>query len=142
MGGYHGSGAEQGSRRPPGMLTARILRLLWSAGAGMTAGQVQAELAVTEPRKLAYSTIVTVLSRLYARGVVGRFPSGRAYAYWARTDQSQLAARRMRRLLEAEDNRRQVLASFVSDLSPGDEDVLRQLLGSTPDAGASTRFRT
>jgi predicted transcriptional regulator len=134
MGEYHGSGAEQGSRRPPGTLSAQILDLLWSAGDAMTAGQVQAELAVTDPRKLAYSTIVTVLSRLYHRGMVGRHPSGRAYAYRALTDQSLLAAQRMRRLLDAEDNRCQVLASFVSDLSPGDEDVLRHLLAIAPDA--------
>jgi predicted transcriptional regulator len=133
MGEHHGSGAEHGSRRPSGTLSAQILELLWSAGA-MTAGQVQAELALTEPRKLAYSTIVTVLSRLYARGVVGRVPSGRAYAYRALTDQSRLAARRMRGLLEAEDDRRQVLTSFVSDLSPGDEDILRHLLGIAPEA--------
>jgi predicted transcriptional regulator len=134
MGEYNGPGAERGSRRPPGTLSAQILDLLWSAGAAMTAGQVQAELAVTDPRKLAYSTIVTVLSRLYARGLVGRHPAGRAYAYQALTDQSQLAARRMLRLLDAVDNRRQVLASFVSDLSPGDEDVLRHLLDITPNA--------
>jgi predicted transcriptional regulator len=133
MGEHHGSGTEHGSRRPSGTLSAQILELLWSAGA-MTAGQVQAELALTEPRKLAYSTIVTVLSRLYARGVVGRVPSGRAYAYRALTDQSRLAARRMRGLLEAEDDRRQVLTSFVSDLSPGDEDILRHLLGIAPEA--------
>jgi predicted transcriptional regulator len=115
-------------------LSAQILNLLWSAGIAMTAGQVQVELALTDQRKLSYSTVVTVLSRLYARGVVDRFPSGRAYAYRALADQSQLAARRMRRLLEAEDNRSQVLASFVSDLSPGDEDVLRHLLGIEPGA--------
>jgi predicted transcriptional regulator len=134
MGEYHSSGAEQGPRRASGTLSAQILNLLWSAGIAMTAGQVQVELALTDQRKLSYSTVVTVLSRLYARGVVDRFPSGRAYAYRALADQSQLAARRMRRLLEAEDNRSQVLASFVSDLSPGDEDVLRHLLGIEPGA--------
>lgn len=134
MSEYHGCGAEQGPRRPPGTLSAQILDLLWSAGVAMTAGQVQAELAVTDPRRLAYSTIVTVLSRLYARDLVDRRPAGRAYAYQALTDRSQLAAQRMRRLLDAVDNRRQVLASFVSDLSPGDEEVLRDLLGVTPDA--------
>lgn len=133
MSEHHGSGDDRGSRRPSGTLSAQILNLLWSAGVAMTAGQVQAELALTEQRKLAYSTVVTVLSRLYARGVVDRFPSGRAYAYRALADQSRLAARRMRRLLEAEDDRSQVLASFVSDLAPGDEDVLRRLLGITPD---------
>lgn len=134
MGEYRGAGAEHRSRRPRGALSAQILDLLWSAGNAMTAGQVQAALAMTHPPKLAYSTVVTVLSRLYVRGVVGRLPSGRAYAYRALTDQSQLAAQRMRRLLDAEDNRHQVLVSFVSDLSPGDEDVLRHVLGIAPDA--------
>lgn len=125
---YH-AGAEHGSRRPPGTLSAQILDLLWSAGDAMTAGQVRFALAAIDPRKLAYSTVVTVLSRLYARGIVSRLRSGRAYAYRAQADQSQLTAARMSRLLEAEDDRRQVLVSFVSDLSPGDEDILRHLLG-------------
>lgn len=134
MGEHHGSGAGHGSRRPPGTLSAQILDLLWSADEAMTARQTQAALAMTGARKLAYSTVVTVLSRLYVSGVVGRVPSGRAFAYRALTNQSQLAAQRMRQLLDAQDNRHQVLDRFVSDLSPGDEDVLRHVLGMAPDA--------
>jgi predicted transcriptional regulator len=123
--------AEQG-RRPPGALSAQVLDVLRLAGRAMTAGQVQAELAGSATKSLAYTTIETVLSRLHAHDLVDRVRAGRAYAYRAVTDRSQLTARRMRRLLEAEQDRSQVLASFVSDLSPADEDVLRRLLALPP----------
>src|ERR1700761_7444174 len=119
---------EQG-RRPAGALSAQVLDVLRLAEHPMTAGQVRDELAGTEPKSLAYTTIETVLSRLHANDLVDRVRMGRAYAYRAVTDRSQLTARRMRRLLEAEQDRGQVLASFVSDLSPDDEDALRRLLG-------------
>jgi hypothetical protein len=40
----------------------------------------------------------------------------------------------MRRVLDAEDDRDAVLARFVSGLSAHDEEVLRRLLDSDPDA--------
>ena len=44
-------------------------------------------------------------------------------------DQAGLAALRMRRVLDAESDREAVLASFLTGLTPGDEQLLRDLLG-------------
>jgi predicted transcriptional regulator len=120
-------------RRPTGALSTQVLDVLRLAERAMTVGEVQAELAGTAQKSLAYTTIETVLSRLHAHDLVDRVRVGRAYAYRAVTDRSQLTARRMRRLLDAEHDRSQVLASFVSDLSPADEDVLRRLLELSKD---------
>jgi predicted transcriptional regulator len=78
-------------------------------------------------RPLAYTTVVTTLSRLHVQGLADRGRRGRAYAYQA-VSGHQLAARRMRRLLDAEDNRTEVLAQFVGELDPRDERVMRDLL--------------
>ena len=101
-----------------------MLATLWSAHAPLTAGAVQRELGST----LAYSTVVTILSRLHAKGVLNRSPHGRAFAYTPVADEPGLAARRMRQVLDAESDRGRVLARFVSDLSDEDERLLRSLL--------------
>jgi predicted transcriptional regulator len=105
-------------------LEAEVLATLWSADVALTAGDVQERLA----SPLAYSTVVTILSRLHAKGTLEREQQGRAYAYRPVADEPGLAARRMRQVLDAEANRHQVLARFVSDLSHEDERVLRKLL--------------
>lgn len=111
-------------RRGPGELEAEVLSTLWSARTALTAAEVQARLGTS----LSYSTVVTILSRLHAKGTLDREHHGRAYAYRPVSDESGLAARRMRQVLDAESNRRQVLARFVSDLSEEDEQVLLSLL--------------
>jgi predicted transcriptional regulator len=109
-------------------LEAEVLAALWSAGTALTAGEVQARLGTT----LAYSTVVTILSRLHAKHVLEREQQGRAYAYRPVSDEPGLAARRMRQVLDAETNRENVLARFVSTLSDEDEQVLRRLLREPP----------
>ena len=97
---------------------------LWAADQPMTANEVHAVIN----GGLAYTTVVTALSRLYAKGVLTRQPVGRAFAYVPVTDQPGLAARRMREVLDAERDRTSVLSRFVSGLSAPDEHLLRQLL--------------
>ena len=71
---------------------------------------------------LAYTTVMTTLARLQAKGALTRELSGRAYVYAVAGDPAQLeaslAAHRMRRLLDAGGDRAGVLARFVADLEP------------------------
>jgi len=78
---------------------------------------------------LAYSTVVTILSRLHGKGVLNRRKTGRSFVYVPADDQAGLAARRLARLLDAEPDRERVLARFVSGLSGADEELLRRALG-------------
>ena len=119
-----------GSRRGAGELEAAALAVLQASGTALTPGQVRERLG----GRLAYTTVVTILSRLHAKGLLSRVRSGRAYAYAPVADEPGLAARRMRGVLESEDDREAVLARFVSGLSPADERLLRQMLGEFPDA--------
>lgn len=77
---------------------------------------------------LAYTTVVTLLTRLPAKDAVARERQGRSFAWTPTADVARLAARRMRRLLDGERDREAALASFVTALPPGDEQVLRALL--------------
>jgi predicted transcriptional regulator len=83
--------------------------------------------------KLAYTTVMTALARLYDKGVVSREKAGRAYAYTPVLDSSGIAAARMRELLEAGDDREAVLARFLGSLSDDDERTLLELLRARPD---------
>ncbi len=129
-----GAGAGH-ARRRAGELSGLVLDILQRAGRPLTPGEVLGRLQGAGAGPLAYTTVVTILSRLHAQGIANRSRAGRAYAYQATAGHAQLAARRMRRVLDAEDDRADVLASFVDGLSTRDERVLRELLG--PDLAAS-----
>jgi predicted transcriptional regulator len=120
-----------GGRRANGRLEAEIRAVLSQADGPLTPGETAERLG----GRLSYSTVVTVLTRLYAKQQLIRTPRGRAYAYALVTDEAGLAARRMRVLLEERPDRVAVLTRFVDGLTGADEDLLRQLLGSgvTPD---------
>jgi predicted transcriptional regulator len=111
-------------RRPSGALEAEIVAALWAADGPLTPKEVQAELG----GELAYTTVMTSLTRLYEKGVVTREKRGRAYAYTAMLDSPGIAAARMRELLEAGGDREAVLARFLGTLSDTDERTLVELL--------------
>lgn len=101
-----------------------MLAVLWAAGVPMTAAQVQQRV----DGALAYTTVVTILSRLHDKGTATREKHGRSFAYSPVEDEAGLTARRMRRVLDTGPDRDRVLARFVSDLSEQDERTLRELL--------------
>ncbi|WP_327318884.1 BlaI/MecI/CopY family transcriptional regulator [Streptomyces sp. NBC_01235] len=111
-------------RRPAGELEAAVMAALWAAGAPLTPGRVQTELG----SGLARTTVATILTRLHEKGVVGRERQGRGYAYFPVQDAHGLTARRMHTELDQDTDRETVLARFVAQLSPGDEQHLRRLL--------------
>jgi predicted transcriptional regulator len=121
-------------RRPSGALEAEVLAALWAANEPLTPAGVQREL----DGALAYTTVMTALTRLHDKGVVTRCRAGRAYAYAPRLDQAGIAAARMRELLDAGADRRAVLAQFVGALDPRDERLLEELLRASRDDGAQT----
>lgn len=114
-------------RRPAGALEAEILAALWAAEKPLTPAEVQADLDVG----LAYTTVMTALTRLHEKGIVTRERIGRAYAYTAVLDQPGIAAGRMRELLDVGADRGAVLARFVGSLSDDDARVLAELLRET-----------
>jgi predicted transcriptional regulator len=118
-------------RRGAGELEAAVLEVLQRRGSALSPGEVR-ELIGGD---LAYTTVVTILSRLHAKGVLDRRKSGRAYLYAPVADSPGLAARRMARVLDQETDREAVLARFVSGLSGRDEEMLRRMLAG-PDLDA------
>ena len=124
-----GSGAV--GRRAAGELEAAVLAVLQDAGSALSPGEVRERIGGS----LAYTTVVTILSRLHAKGVLERHKAGRAFLYAPVADEPGLAARRMARVLDGEADREAVLARFVSGLSDRDEELLRQMLGDAHGGG-------
>jgi predicted transcriptional regulator len=117
--------AATAGRRAAGELEATVLAVLLEAGSALSPAEVRERIGGS----LAYTTVVTILSRLHAKGVLDRHKAGRAYLYTPVADQPGLAARRMARVLDSEADREAVLARFVSSLSDSDEELLRRMLG-------------
>ncbi|MFF3249132.1 BlaI/MecI/CopY family transcriptional regulator [Streptomyces sp. NPDC002870] len=115
-------------RRGQGELEAQVLAALRQAPRPVNAAWVQERLG----GDLAYTTVMTILTRLHIKGAVARERVGRSFEWTPVADEAGLAALRMRRVLDAETDRQAVLASFVTVLSPGDERLLRDLLAQLP----------
>lgn len=119
-----GTGDNAG-RRPAGALEQEVLAALWAADAPLTPAGVQAELGGAD---LAYTTVKTILDRLYEKGMLARTREGKAYAYTPVVEQAALAAGAMRAALDGSVDRPAVLSRFLTDLSPADAAVIRHLL--------------
>jgi predicted transcriptional regulator len=151
------SGSPSGpERRAAGALEAEILAILREADGPLSPGDVRQRLALRQhagdqhagdqdagdqdtgapdgggPRgELSYSTVVTIVSRLHAKGLLARQRAGRGFTYTP-FDEASLAARRMSQVLGSEHDHDAVLSRFVSGLSSRDARLLRELLASDP----------
>jgi len=112
-------------RRAAGVLEAEVMGVLQSADKALNPAEVQERIG----GQLAYTTVVTILTRLHAKGLLVRAKAGRAFTYAPVSDEPGLAARRMHQVMDGEPDREAVLARFVDSLSDGDEKLLRELLG-------------
>ncbi|MFH9354973.1 BlaI/MecI/CopY family transcriptional regulator [Kitasatospora sp. NPDC017646] len=112
-------------RREHGALEAEVMAVLWAGARPMTTSEVHE--ALGDPGLVA-KTVLTVLSRLHAKGLLDRDRSGRANVYAPRRDPADEAASQMNRALARGADRLAVLQHFVAGLDPEDERALRDLL--------------
>lgn len=112
-------------RRRAGELESEILGVLVRAPGPLTPREVLDGLRLP----LSYSTVVTILTRLHEKGMTARHREGRAFRYAPLTDSASVTAERMNALLDTGADRATVLRRFVDALEPGDEELLRRLLG-------------
>lgn len=106
-----------------GALEAQVLRCLWDATEPLSVRDIVSKL---KGRRRAYTTVMTVLTRLHEKGLAERVLSGRAYLYRASGTPAEIEARRIQDLLAASDDPKAVLAHFVEELAK-DPGLLRTL---------------
>jgi predicted transcriptional regulator len=111
-------------RRPIGALEHEILGVLWKAERPMTPSEVLAGLDAD----LAYTTVMTVLGRLWNKGLAERVKVGRAFAYTPSISEADLSADRMRAALDRSSDSMATMSHFVANLDPATKEQLRALL--------------
>lgn len=92
-----------GSREILGPLERRVMERLWAAGP-QSVSEVLDALNAGEARPLAYTTVMTILVRLFEKGYLSREREERHYRYTAAFDeaglQAQVGRRELGRLIE------------------------------------------
>ena len=127
------AGSNGAIRRPAGALEAEILGILRTAGEPLSPGEVRERITAGEQQALSYSTVVTIMSRLFDKGLLARQRAGRGFTYSA-VDEASLAANRMSSALQSGSDPGAVLSRFVSGLSGRDARLLRSLLAGDSSA--------
>ena len=101
---------------------ADIMHVLWERGPSVV-GDVQKEL----PDKLAYTTVLTVLRTLEAKGYVGHEEEGRQHRYFATVQRQAAQKSALKHLLGKlfKDSSEVLFARLVSDHNLSSEEIRR-----------------
>ncbi|MGH2706732.1 MAG: BlaI/MecI/CopY family transcriptional regulator [Actinomycetota bacterium] len=110
-----------------GELEHAIMTYIWGRGQTVTVPEVHAHL--TQTRKLAYTTTMTVMSRLAEKELLGRREERRPYTYWAAAKPEDYSAGLMLGVLEEVGDRAATLARFVERIGEGEAQLLAELVG-------------
>ena len=119
------------TRRPDGALEHDVMSVLWGADRPLLPGEINDRLDAG----YAYTSVATILSRLLAKGLVERSPTGRAFTYRAAIDEPDLAVRRIAELLDASSDRSKVLSRLIGGLSDRETNAIRAMLDRANQSG-------
>lgn len=109
-----------------GELEAAVMDVLWRAGAPLKVRETLDRL--NTDRRLAYTTVMTVLDNLHRKQWVERELHGKAYLYRPTMTREEAAARALREVLDASGDPHAVLMHFVASGSDEETDILRTAL--------------
>jgi predicted transcriptional regulator len=108
-----------------GELERAVMEVLWAAEEPVSVRGVHEALA---DRDLAYTTVMTVLTRLAGKSVVRRERAGRAWLYAPAASRDEYVAELMLEALELTGDRGSALVRFAESVSTDEADALRQAL--------------
>ncbi len=111
-------------RRLTGELEHEVLSALWTMDEAATPAEVLDAL----DSDLAYTTIMTILTRLWQKELVTRERRGRAYAYAPAVTEAELTAQRMQAILAEASDRKAALSGFARSLSAREARALKAAL--------------
>ena len=115
-------------RAAPGSLERAVVEVLWSDGGWLTPAQVHAGLDDAHP--VGYTTVMTVLVRLWRKGRLERHKSGRSFAYRPRQTREHYVAERMEEVLAAAADRPAALCQLIGRLGAAERAQVEKLLGT------------
>jgi predicted transcriptional regulator len=109
-----------------GELEATVMDLLWDAGAPRSVRDVLE--ALQQERTIAYTTVMTVMERLFRKHMLTRAESGRAFLYSPAQSRADYAAGIMADTLAGSTDKRATLVHFADRVSPREAKQLLQAL--------------
>jgi predicted transcriptional regulator len=109
-----------------GELEGSIMAVLGDADGPLTVREVHE--ALSGSRSLAYTTVMTVMGRLHAKGVLNRSEAHRAFSYEPVHSRADHAAHLMAQALADSHDRDAALVHFVDSITADEEGVLRAAL--------------
>lgn len=122
-----------------GDLEAEVMKRLWRRTEPATARELVDELR--RERRIAYTTVMTVLDNLFKKGWLGRELDGRAYRYEPLVSSEQYSAQLLQQALDASPDRVAAFHHFLQQMSEEEiqalDDAYRQFHGRprTSDPG-------
>ncbi|MBA3741616.1 MAG: BlaI/MecI/CopY family transcriptional regulator [Sporichthya sp.] len=120
--------------RQLGDLEAVVMDRLWAWGRPALVREVLEDLSLD--RKLAYTTVMTVMDNLHTKGVLSRVPDGRAYRYTPVRSRAEHSAELIAAVLADSEDRTAPLLRFVEQMTPAELNRLRAALDQAPAASS------
>ncbi|QYJ05419.1 BlaI/MecI/CopY family transcriptional regulator [Nocardioides panacisoli] len=118
-----------------GRLEATVMERVWTGGRPVLVREVLEDLR--SDRKIAYTTVMTVMENLYRKGFLTRERDGRAYRYTAARTRAEHTAGVMEEVLASAGDRSATLLHFVEHISADDLAELRAVLGEADEEETS-----
>lgn len=117
---------KKGLRKILGDLEADVMEVIWARGRA-TVHDVHARLAAD--RELAYTTVMTVMSRLADKGLLEKWKDGAAYVYRPAASKEEFTRRTVGTVLSEllDDFTAPVMSQFVDLVGEQDEAVIEAL---------------
>ncbi|TFC96685.1 MULTISPECIES: BlaI/MecI/CopY family transcriptional regulator [Cryobacterium] len=120
-----------------GVLERLLMDVLWDSSEPLPATDLRDRLltpaaSVARRKPLATTTVLTMLSRLEAKGFVTRDREKRPHRYRAVATRAEHTADLMHEVLGTAPDRQAALARFIGDVTPQEAATLRRLLDSAP----------
>ena len=119
---------EQSSRRAMGELEHQLLQAIWRSQNGLTPAEALDALG----SNVAYTTVLTVLTRLLQKDLLVRSREGKAHRYVAAVAEADWIAGKMRAALSRVSDHRLAMSQFVGSLDPAEKTALRSVLRQRP----------
>ena len=120
-----------------GQLEAAVMHRLWDWDRPASVREVVDDLQ--RERKIAYTTVMTVLDNLHRKGLVHRQKQGRAYDYTAVMSQEDHTASMLEDVLAQTADRGAALLNFVEQLSSEEQVQVRTALAKFSKRGNQSR---
>jgi predicted transcriptional regulator len=109
-----------------GQLETAIMDVIWAGDRPYLVREVRERLDYGRP--VAYTTVMTVMTILHGKGVLGRKKHGRAWRYWPTEAREEHDARLMTEVLRSGGDRVLTLHRFLEQVSDEEMQSLRYAL--------------